>query len=238
MSEVRPAPEPTTMVAAVDDPSLPASARKPSSSGRAAPRQSARKTGDERWLELLEVSAAMFAKHGYAATSLQQIADELGILKGSIYYYINSKDDLLYEVIRNVYWEGIVNYRRLSSGEGRGIDLLGASVEGHVVYLIEHMAATTVFLREFEQLPPARHKELSGLDYAELVRGLILRGQQDGSIRTDIDIPMTSMAILGAVNWIYRWYRQPSTRAQRSSQPREVGQEFARLFVASLATNR
>ena len=51
---------------------------------------------DGRWQELLEISARIFAQKGYRSTTLQDIADEFGVLKGSLYHYIRSKDDILY----------------------------------------------------------------------------------------------------------------------------------------------
>ncbi len=205
----------------------PRSGRKVSTSSR----QSPRKSGDERWKELLEVSARMFAARGYAATSLQHIADELGMLKGSLYYYINTKDDLLYEVIRGVYWEGVANFRRISTGPGDSIERLQRAVEGHVRYLVDNITATTVFLHEFDRLSDGRREELSALGYYEQWRDLIRAGQAEGAIRAEVDASMAAMAILGATNWIYRWYRDPGSRG-----PEEIGRQFADMFVAGLIT--
>ncbi|MGQ4619475.1 TetR family transcriptional regulator [Nocardia sp. R7R-8] len=188
-----------------------------------------RKTSDERWAEILEVSARMFAERGYAATSLQHIADELDLLKGSLYYYIKTKDDLLYEVIRTVYWQGVADLRQHSAGPGSGMDRLRAAIDGHIRHLANNLTATTVFLHEFNQLSQARQHELSMLDYTGLIRSLIEDGQADGSIRASIDPPLASMFVLGAVNWVYRWYRpgQGSIDA--------VAAQFVDLFTAGIA---
>lgn len=189
-----------------------------------------RKSGDERWNEILEVSARMFAERGYAATSLQQIADGLDLLKGSLYYYINSKEDLLYEVIRGVYQEGIANFQRLSKGEGTAMERLRAAIESHIKHLAAHMTATTVYLHEFNQMTEARQNELSSLDYLGWIRGLIKEGHEDHSIRADLDTRLVSMAILGAANWVYRWYRQGQ------NSPDEIARQFADIFTAGLST--
>ncbi len=70
---------------------------------------------EERWPELLEVATDVFSEKGCEAASLQDIAERLGMLKGSLYYYINSKEDLLYHVINDVHQEGLAKYR----GAGR-----------------------------------------------------------------------------------------------------------------------
>jgi len=66
-------------------------------------------------------------------------------------------------------------------------------------------------------------------DYAHVVRGCIRQGQQDGSIRPDIDPHLTSLAILGALNWVYRWY-QPGGRYS----PAHIGRQYADLFTTAL----
>jgi len=195
-----------------------------------AAREVSRKPGDERWKEILNVSARMFAEHGYAATSLQQIADELGILKGSLYYYISSKEDLLYEVIKQVYTAGTANFQALSGKGGDAVKRLQKAIEGHVVYLIENLTATTVFLHEFERLSPERREELASLDYTKQVRDLIVIGQDQGGLRSDVDPALAAMAVLGATNWIYRWYHLgPHT-------PQEIGKEFATILVKGMAS--
>lgn len=174
----------------------------------------------------------MFAERGFAATALSQIAHDLDMLKGSLYYYIKSKDDLLYEVIRDVYWQGIANFNQLSRGAGSGLDRLRAVIEGHVVHLISNMTATTVYLHEFNQLSEARREELSALDYSGWIRDLIKEGQADGSIRKDLDPSLAAMAVLGATNWVYRWYHEGQ------SSPREIAAQFAEIFTSGLAVDR
>ena len=194
----------------------------------AAAREVSRKPGDERWREILEVSARMFARQGYAATSLQQIADELGMLKGSLYYYINSKEDLLYEVIKTVYTAGFENFQVLASEGGDAAARLWRALAGHVVYLIENLTATTVFLHEFDRLSAERKAELAAPEYVELVRDLIRGGQTEGCFRADLDPTLAALSALGSVNWIYRWYR-PGGRV-----PQEIAREFATILVRGM----
>jgi AcrR family transcriptional regulator len=194
----------------------------------AVARDVSRKPGDERWQELLDASAQQFAANGYAATSLQMIADEMGLLKGSLYYYINSKEDLLYEVIKAVYVSGVENFRALTAGEGDAATRLRAALEGHVVYLIDHLVATTVYLHEFERLSKDRRDELGGQTYLSLLRQLIVDGREDGSLRPDLDPHLTAMVALGSTNWLYRWYH-PGTMT-----PREIGREFADILVRGM----
>ena len=74
-----------------------------------------RKPREERWAELIEVATQVFYEKGYDGASLQDIADRLGMLKGSLYYYIQSKEDLLFDVISAVHRDGLAVVRAARS---------------------------------------------------------------------------------------------------------------------------
>lgn len=193
-----------------------------------ATRAASRKPGDERWKEVLEVSARLFAEQGYAATSLQNIAEAVGMLKGSLYYYINSKDDLLFEVIKSVLAPGVARFKALAGDGGDAVERLRRALEGHVLYLIENSTATAVYLHEYERLSEEHRAELADQDYAGMVRDLIRIGQDQGVFRRDLDPTIAAMSVLGAANWTYRWYR-PGTR-----QPAEIARQLAEISVRGL----
>ena len=162
---------------------------------------------DGRWQELLDISARIFARKGYQSTTLQDIADEFGVLKGSLYHYIRSKDDLLFEVVRSVYDEGLANLRTVASTDADPVDRLRAVVRGHVIYLIDNLVATTVLLHEFDQLPEECRVRMPIRDYQSLIEGLVVEAKADERVKPEVDPQLAALAVLGATNWVYRWYR-------------------------------
>ncbi|HEY3716467.1 MAG TPA: TetR/AcrR family transcriptional regulator [Jatrophihabitantaceae bacterium] len=188
-----------------------------------------RKPGGERWAELLETSAKIFAAKGYAATSLQDIAEELQILKGSLYYYIDSKEDLLYEVIRDVLVKAHDHLSELALLEGTGAERLERVIHAHVEYLLDHLTATTVYLHEITRLDHARRKSLPSHNFVSMIAELLQAGQEDGSIRKDIDVEIWTLSILGTANWVYRWYTPG-----RSPSKEKVASEIAAFNRAAL----
>ena len=189
-----------------------------------------KKPRDERWDELQRAAAEVFAKKGYKSTSLQELADEIGILKGSLYYYIETKEDLLYELVRVILDGGIGNLQRIASEEGDAITRLKKVIEAHVQYLISNLAATTVFLHDIKHLSKARRDMLAVDEYEMIIQRLIEDGQSEGTIRSDINPKLIKMAVLGVVNWTYRWYR-----ADIGLTPEHIGQQFANLIVDGLS---
>ncbi|WP_214407540.1 TetR/AcrR family transcriptional regulator [Pseudonocardia lacus] len=180
---------------------------------------------DGRWQELLDIAAVIFARKGYKSTTLQDIADEFGVLKGSLYHYIRSKDDLLFEVIRSVYSEGLENVRSHAEAESDPVERLRSVVRGHIRYLIDNLVQTTVLLHEFDQLSDERRAEMPIRDYQTIVADLISAAKDDARLKPDLDPQLAALAVLGAANWIYRWYR-PGARS-----PEEIADQYADLLV-------
>src|SRR3954466_9452380 len=107
-----------------------------------------RKPREERWAELIEVATQVFYEKGYDAASLQDIADRLGILKGSLYYYIQSKEDLLFDVISAVHKEGLAVVRACADTAGDPLQRLRTVIVGHVEHTCANLVQTAVFLHE------------------------------------------------------------------------------------------
>jgi AcrR family transcriptional regulator len=165
-----------------------------------------RRSGDETWHELLRISAEIFAKHGYSGTSLQQIADAVGMLKGSLYYYIAGKEDLLYEVVRTVLQSAVANVQPSLEGSEPALDRLQRATEAHLRHLMTNFAETRVYLNDVDKLSPKRRAQLPARDYVHLFHVLIEQGQKDGSIRADVDQAITLRSYLGFINSICMWY--------------------------------
>ncbi|MDF2978987.1 MAG: hypothetical protein K0S40_3715, partial [Actinomycetospora sp.] len=174
-----------------------------------------RKPREERWAQLLEVATQMFYEKGYEGASLQDIADRLGMLKGSLYYYIQSKEDLLFEVISEVHREGYAVVRAAAASDGDPLQRLETTIRAHVEHACRNLVPTAVFLHELESLPAARREAIlgSGHAYQGVFRDLVAEAQHEGLARPDVDPRVAGLSILGSTNWVYRWFRPdgPST---------------------------
>jgi AcrR family transcriptional regulator len=173
----------------------------------ADPDKPTRRSGDETWSELLRVSAEAFARKGYRGTSLQEIAEALGMLKGSLYYYINTKEDLLYEVVRTSTQASLSAVEALSQDTSEpGLDRLDRMMEVHIRELLLHLDEATVYLNDVTKLSPSRRRQLPDKQYAHIFHSLIIEGQKDGSIRSDLDDALLLRTLLGYVNSVFKWY--------------------------------
>jgi TetR/AcrR family transcriptional regulator, cholesterol catabolism regulator len=182
--------------------------------------------------ELIDAAAKIFQDKGYEAASIQDVADALGILKGSVYYYIDSKEDLLFAAIQEVHESALANMELIRTLDEDPLTLIRLFIESHVKHVSDNLVKATVFFHDFRSLDPDRHQYIvSERDsYDAFLRELITRGQNDGVICKDVDPKLTTLAILGMMNWTYQWYRVGGTMDSAA-----IGRQFADFALAGLA---
>jgi AcrR family transcriptional regulator len=185
-----------------------------------------------RQSEILEAAARVFHEKGYEATSIQDIADAVGILKGSLYYYIDSKEDLLYEILERAHEEALQNVEQVSEVEGGALARIRAFVELHLAFNARNLVRMGVFFHDFRSLGDERLAVIleARRSYERFLRELIRDGQAEQVVCPDVDPKLAAVAILGMTNWIYHWY---SPDGERSAA--EIARVFGDLAVAGLA---
>lgn len=202
--------------------------------GRTARRSGAeRKPREERWAELIEVATEVFYEKGYEAASLQDIADRIGMLKGSLYYYIQSKEELLYEVISAVHEAGLRVVKALAEEPGTPLERLENVIRGHVQHTCRNLVPTAVFLHEISALPDARRRKVlgNGHSYQGVFRHLIEESVRSGEVREDVNPRLAALSILGSTNWVYRWFRSGGQFSARL-----VASELAEMAIRGIAS--
>ena len=159
--------------------------------------------------DIVETAAELFHRKGYAATSLQDIADAVGILQGSLYYYIDGKEDLLYRITSAIHAEALANLEAARAADGTAADRLRALVEGHVRSFGQRLTWIRVFYTEYAALGDERRRQIMSerRGYEEFVQGLLRDGQASGEFCPDVDPWIAGNALLTMVNTVYLWYR-------------------------------
>ena len=186
-----------------------------------------------RGQEIVDIAARIFNEKGYQATSIQEIAEEVGILKGSLYYYIDTKEDLLFGVIKEAYDAALAMVQELEQKEGTPLELIEDLVRGHVDVFVANRVQSAVFFREFRSLSEERQKTIRDAAdvYSGILRTQIQQGQELGEIHADIDPRLATIGIIGMLNAMSFWYRPDG-----SATAAEIGREFSRLVIGGLRT--
>jgi AcrR family transcriptional regulator len=106
----------------------------------------------QRYDEILDIAARVFADKGYEATSMQDIADAVGLLKGSLYYYITSKEDLLFGVVQHVHERFMTVAGTTAKQQGDASERLRTFLEEYIRFYLANLVKITVFLHDFRSL--------------------------------------------------------------------------------------
>ena len=182
----------------------------------ATPAPSAPKSAKSRDL-ILASAARLFRRQGYSATTLRQIASAAKIEAGSIYYYFDSKEAILDEVLdrglRHVFES--VKAAVTSAVKASHRRKIALALEAHLMALLETSDFTSANIRIYGQLPEHLKKTQRPLRraYARYWDQLFLNARRAGEIRADIEIVPLRIFVLGALNWTIEWFRLDSKDA-------------------------
>lgn len=193
--------------------------------------QAAAKTHSPRRAEMVAVAARLFSERGYHGTSMQHLAEALGLQRGSLYAHIGSKEELLFDVVNEGADRFIERGERALTMNALATVRLRRLLIGHIETAIEHLDAATVFLNEWRYLSPDL-KELVQAKrdhYETIVRTIIADGITAGDFRTDANVRFAARLVLSAGNWTYAWYRPGGELG-----PTEIGERFAELIIRGL----
>jgi AcrR family transcriptional regulator len=180
---------------------------------------------------VLQAAAQMFNERGFHATSLDDVAARLHVGKPTLYYYVKSKDEILFECVRAGLQMMQAGIAETSSRGGSAIEQLVACMRTYGQIVTMDFGMCLIRIGE-DPLPPESRKELrrakSTIDLE--FRRLIAAGVEEGSL-APCDPKITAFAIAGALSWIGRWY-QPG--GEYSAE--EVVERVMNTLLGSLLT--
>ena len=156
--------------------------------------------------ELTREAAKLFAQKGYHGTSIGDIAEALGVQKGSLYSHIASKEDLLYETMR----EGAAAFHAALDAIPDDLpttEKIRLALRGHLRVVAEQLDVATVFVQEWRYLDGPRRDEIVAerRRYEERIRDLFREGRELSELRADLDETVAALLLLSAANWAYTW---------------------------------
>ena len=178
-----------------------------------------------RRAELTRAAARLFAEKGYHGTSIGDLAEALGLQKGSLYTHIDGKADLLWEVAR----EGAEAFHAALDSvpeEGPVLDRIQAVLRAHLRVVAAQHDMATVFVREWRYLEGERRDAFVAerRRYEERIRALFREGREHGELRTDLDDSTAALLVLSAANWASTWVRA-------GSETDELADRFTALLL-------
>ncbi|HIF17439.1 MAG TPA: TetR/AcrR family transcriptional regulator [Cycloclasticus sp.] len=163
--------------------------------------------------KILDVSAALFSRHGYNGTALRDIAKALDMKAGSLYYHFDSKEQIVLEVLKI----GIKNIIHTVIAEVEGLpkdstsrEVMVAAAKGHLRALHEKGDYTSTSILNYGQLPDSVQEagRVTREQYEDMWRKWLTNAQDKGDIRADVNLTILRVSILGALNRLLTWYKK------------------------------
>ena len=204
----------------------------------AAPRRQKTEKFDRKLVEILRTAAAVFAEVGYDPASIRMVADRAGVSVAGLYYYVRSKDELLYLIQYHVF-DGLVRRFETDSAQmladggeaARPQTRLHRFIHNHLEHFLADMASLTVCTRELGRLSGEYLQQIEVLQRSYFSQAFEIF-QELCSAQDDsrMDPRTATLAMFGTINWVSSWYDPASDKTAG-----ELASEFAKLYLRGVS---
>ncbi|MED7931610.1 TetR/AcrR family transcriptional regulator [Nonomuraea sp. LP-02] len=203
---------------------------------RAERRLASGRKSDQRWREVLEGAGRVFQRLGYAQTTLEDIAAEVGINRATLYYYVGTKEELLVSLLHQPIEQMRVELEAIAAEDKPAPQKLADGLRAYVVAMSQR-PELFIFVREnIDQVvsgEEANDIKQNADRWGRLLSQILQEGAKSGDFRDDIDTTVAVLGIVGMFNWSYRWYDPAGPRSLV-----EIGEIFIDMALSTLAPRR
>lgn len=182
---------------------------------------------DARRDEIAGVAAVLFNDKGFHNTSMEDVADAIGIRKPTLYHYVKSKAQLVSWIHDECVAAVLPTLKQYIADDLAPPEVL-RRVAADIFGLLESKPGyLRVFFENHRELPPREHSRARKLrdEYYTLVKSVLDRGADEGVFRIE-DTSLTALAFFGMCNWAYQWYRPGGSVA-----PSDIADSLVRSFL-------
>ncbi len=157
--------------------------------------------------ELLAAAEELFARRGFQATSVREIADAMNIQAGSLYAHIETKEDLLWEILTAAADRFFDAINPVVGSDLVTIEKLRRAIAAHVGVITNSVKSAAVYSTEWRHLTEPHRSEFAARrdEYEKLFRSMVREAIREGALG-DVDEKFATLLILSSINWIYQWY--------------------------------
>lgn len=180
--------------------------------------------------QIFQVAEKLFKEKGYMATSMRDIASELGIEAASLYSHIKSKDEILETICFRMADQFLTAFEEVNDIYFNAEEKLKMAINSHVKILATDLYASSVFIREWRHLNEPRLGEFKELRnrYENEFRKVLQTGEEENSFEA-ADKKFAVLTILSSLNWITEWYKP-----EGSMKPDEIAEHLFNFILNGL----
>jgi len=194
----------------------------------------ARKTGSHSQItgpKVRQAASKLFARHGFAAVSMRQIAAEVGVQAGALYLYTPDKQSLLFDLMQGHMQDLLAAWEVQEKGRGP-LEQLEAFVRFHIGFHLDRPDAVFIAYMELRNLSEENFAVIEGLRkrYEDVLESILREGQQAGVFAVP-DTKLAMMALIAMLTGVNTWYREGGRLSRDKVE--EIYWDMARKAVAA-----
>ncbi len=180
--------------------------------------------------EIINTAVTLFNEKGYSVTSVQDIADQLNVTKAALYYYIASKEEILYAIFDQTMTTAEKRLKKLLKEKMTVEEKIRKIVYNHIMAVFDEAPHIAIFFTEQAYLLPENLASIRTRqkNYKEMVASVFQEGIEKNILKK-IEILPTIYAVLGMCNWLYHWYK-PAGRIK----PEELSELYADIILSGI----
>lgn len=181
--------------------------------------------------QVIRSAAELFREKGYAASSMRDLAQKLGIEAASLYSHIKSKEEILHSLCFDMATEFRKSLDEVEKLKAPANEKLKLGIIGHVRVMAKDLTASAVFMNEHRHLsqPSLRDFLLLRINYINRFKAIIEDGIRKGEFKESIDTKLAVMTLFSSLNWMPMWY-DPTT----AIDPTELGKQLSEMLINGL----
>ncbi len=180
--------------------------------------------------QIEEKATTLFQEKGYAATSMRDLANVLGIEAASLYSHIKSKEEILQKVCFRMAEEFFAAWQAVEMENSSFAAKLEKAAIAHVKVITLNTSASAVFFNEWRHLSEPHLSDFLSMrnDYEGRFIDIIENGMQAGEFK-EVDTKFMMLTILSSLNWTHNWYKPGGTLS-----PQEIGTRLSNMILNGL----
>jgi AcrR family transcriptional regulator len=160
--------------------------------------------GRNRDSSVIAAAIAVMSQKGYSGTSIQEVADRVGVLKGSLYHYFSSKEELLFRILDESHEESVVIADAVAALGLEPLDELKDYLTRQSIWYLKNVERANIFFTESRNLTGDRRDLVKerGVQFEKHMRDLIAAAQEDGQIRSQVNVRLLTRFVIGLFNHV------------------------------------
>jgi AcrR family transcriptional regulator len=185
--------------------------------------------------EVLQAAIEVFHRKGYATASIQDVADSVGVLKGSLYHYIDSKEDLLARIFAESDDQSFAIMEEIASLDISAVERMRTFAQTWAIWYLENTERASLYFNEWRHLHGERLEKVMAQrqTYERYVTGFIEAVKREGDAEPDLDARYAAFFVLSAINVLPSWYKRDGP-----DSPEHIAEVWADMIVGMVCHSR